>query len=236
MTTASSSAPPGPPISVIVPCYNMGRFLQEAVESILAQGHGDLQIIVVDDGSTDDTAACVRALPHPVEYIRQDNRGPAAARNRGIRAARHDVLGFIDADDLWPAGKLRLQLPVLLEDPERDLVVGHQQVFSLRPGAAEGSRDYELHNPHFIFLVGGGLYRRRAFDRVGLFDETMRYSEDTDWFFRFREAGLDYRMIPEVTILYRQHGASMTHGLDAVGKGYLGAIKKSLDRRRRAGP
>jgi len=109
--TATSPPPPVPALSVIVPCYNMGRFLPEAVESVLAQGHPELQIIVVDDGSTDDTAACVRALPHPVEYIRQDNRGPAAARNRGIRAARHDVLGFIDADDLWPPGKLRLQLP-----------------------------------------------------------------------------------------------------------------------------
>src|SRR5205085_728244 len=90
-----ASAPPSlPAISVIVPCYNMGRFLHEAVESVLAQGHPELQIIVVDDGSTDDTATRVRALPHPVDYIRQDNRGPAAARNRGIRAARHDVLAF----------------------------------------------------------------------------------------------------------------------------------------------
>ena len=79
--------------------------------------------------------------------------------------------------------------------------------------------------------IGGGLS-----NRVGLFDETMRLSEDTDWFFRYREAGLDYRLIPEVTILYRRHEASMTHGLDAAGKGYLMAIKKSLDRRRRMPP
>jgi glycosyltransferase involved in cell wall biosynthesis len=225
-----------PAISVIIPCYNMGRFLGEAVESVLAQGHPELQIVVVDDGSADDTAGFARALPRPVDYIRQDNAGPAAARNRGIRAARHDVLAFVDADDLWPPGKLALQLPALLEDPARDFVLGHQQVFSLRAGAAPGSRDYERHDPHFIFLVGCGLYRRRTFERVGLFDETMRMSEDTDWFFRAREAGLDYRLLPDVTVLYRRHDGSMTHGLDAVGKGYLGAIKKSLDRRRRTQP
>jgi glycosyltransferase involved in cell wall biosynthesis len=235
MTIAAVTAG-SPPISVIIPCHNMGRFLAEAVESVTAQGHPDVQIVVVDDGSSDDVAAHVRALPRPVDYIRQDNLGPAAARNRGIRAARHDVLAFVDADDVWPADKLRLQLPALLEDPARDLVLGHQRVFTLRAGAADGSRDYELHDPHFIFLVGCGLYRRRAFDRVGLFDETMRFSEDTDWFFRCREAGLEYRVLPEVTVLYRRHAGSMTHGLDAVGKGYLAAIKKSLDRRRRAQP
>jgi glycosyltransferase involved in cell wall biosynthesis len=228
-----SAAVPG--ISVVIPCFNMGRFLDEAVGSVVEQGHPSLEIIVVDDGSTDDTQARTAALPIPARYIRQDNRGPAAARNRGIAAASHQLLAFLDADDLWPTGKLALQLPRLLEDPGRDFVLGQQRPFALRPGAAEGSRDYQLGDPQFIFLVGCGLYRRRAFDKVGTFDESMRYSEDTDWFFRCKEAGLPFLVVPEVTVLYRRHADSMTHGLDDVGKGYLGAIKKSLDRRRRAG-
>jgi len=226
----------GPALSVVIPCYNMGRFLAESVASVLAQGHdGPLDIVIVDDGSTDDTAAFVAALAAdglPVRFVRQDNRGPGAARNRGIAEARHDLLAFIDADDLWHADKLRRQLPALLAEPERDFVLGHQRTFTLRPGAAEGSRDYELHPPQFIFLVGCGLYRRRTFERVGLFDETMRYSEDTDWFFRCREANLAYLVLPDVTVLYRRHAGGMTHGLDAVGKGYLAALKKSIDRRR----
>lgn len=223
-----------PAISVVIPCYNMGRFLAEAVKSITDQRYENLEIILVDDGSNDDTRARADALPVPVRFVRQDNRGPAAARNRGIAEARHDLLAFIDADDLWPADKLRLQIPPLLEDPARDFVLGQQRSFELRPGAAADSGDYQFHAPQFIFLVGCGLYRRRTFDRVGLFDEQMRFSEDTDWFFRCREANLSYVVLPDVTVFYRRHAGSMTHGLDSVGKGYLGALKKSIDRRRAA--
>jgi glycosyltransferase involved in cell wall biosynthesis len=226
-----------PGISVILPCYNMARFLGEAVESVIAQQHPDLEIIVVDDGSTDDTAAVARALPACVRTFHQENRGPAAARNLGLTAARHELVAFVDADDLWPRDKLRLQLPRLLEDPGREFVVGQHQAFVLREGAPEGSRDYVFSAPppHFIFLLGCGLYRRRVFDRVGVLDESMRYSEDTDWFYRCREAGLAYLEQPDVTVFYRRHAASMTHGRDVIGKGFLHALKKSIDRRRTRG-
>jgi glycosyltransferase involved in cell wall biosynthesis len=225
-----------PGISVIIPSYNMGRFLSESVASVLDQHYERLEILIVDDGSTDDTPSRVERLPVPVRYIRQENRGPAAARNHGLDAARHELIAFLDADDLWPPGKLDDQLARLLEDPNRDFVIGHLRFFALRPGAAEDSHDYEFHPSQFIFLVGSGLYRRRVFEKIGRFDETMRYSEDTDWFFRCREGGVPYLLMPEVTVLYRRHPGSMTHGLDAVGKGYLGALKKSLDRRRAGAP
>lgn len=224
-----------PGISVVIPCFNMGKFLAEAVESVLAQRYPEIEIVVVDDGSSDDTPERAKQLPGSVVYVRQDNRGPAAARNRGLCTARHDLITFLDADDLWPTDKLRVQLDHLLADPALDFVIGNQKNFALRDGAAAGSRDYDFGEPFFIFLVGCGLYRKRVFDSVGLFDENMRYSEDTDWFFRCREAHIPYKLISDVTVFYRRHDGGMTHGRGAVEKGFLAAIKKSIDRRRTAG-
>ncbi|HEY3496846.1 MAG TPA: glycosyltransferase [Polyangiaceae bacterium] len=224
-----------PGISVIIPCFNMGRFLAEAVESVHAQRHEPLEIIVVDDGSSDDSAEHAKRLLGDVRYLWQENQGPGAARNHGLRAARHEIVAFLDADDLWPADKTSVELAHLESDPELDFVVGNQRHFARKPGAPEGSREYEFEEPYFIFLFGCGLFRRRVFDKVGVCDESMRYSEDTDWFFRCREAGVPYKVIPEVTVFYRRHESSMTHGRDAVAKGFLSAIKKSLDRRRTIG-
>jgi glycosyltransferase involved in cell wall biosynthesis len=222
-------------ISVIVPCYNMSMFLDEAVASILAQNHDELEILIVDDGSTDDTAERVKQLPGPVRYLRQDNGGPAVARNRGLDAARHDLIAFLDADDLWPPDKLSIQLAELQADSSLDFVLGNQRHFGVRPGAPAASRDYDFDSAHFIFLLGCGLFRRRVFEKVGGFDESMRYSEDTDWFFRAREASAPYKLMPDVTVFYRRHERSMTHGRGALEKGFLAAIKKSLDRRRTTG-
>lgn len=104
-------------VSVIIPTYNRAGLIREAVESALAQVPQPLEVIVVDDGSTDDTAAVCATLPPPVRYVRQENAGPAAARNRGLRAARGDVVAFLDSDDVWFPGKLRTQLDALASAP-----------------------------------------------------------------------------------------------------------------------
>jgi glycosyltransferase involved in cell wall biosynthesis len=221
-----------PLISVIIPCYNMGRFLPEAVESILAQAHRNWEVIVVDDGSTDDTEAVVRGLPLPVRYLRQENRGPAAARNRGLEAASADLIAFLDTDDCWAPAKTELQLPHLAAGTPYELVVGYQQFFRDKPGEPEGSRNYEYLPPFFVFLFGCGLYRRTVFEKVGLPDEAMRFSEDTDWFFRVREAEVPLKLLKETCVFYRRHSGGMTHGRDPVSTGFMGALHKSLWRRR----
>ncbi|HKV36457.1 MAG TPA: glycosyltransferase family A protein, partial [Pyrinomonadaceae bacterium] len=112
-------------VSVIIPVFNGERFLREAVQSVLDQGDSSVEIIVVDDGSTDGTETVARSLP--VRYLHQTNQGPAAARNRGIEHAQGSLLAFADADDLWPVNKLELQLPCLLRDPKIDIVLGRIQ-------------------------------------------------------------------------------------------------------------
>ncbi len=99
----------GPLVSVIVPCYNAARFLPEALATIRAQRYEPLEILVVDDGSTDNTPDVVSGFGSEVRYLRKPNGGPASARNLGLREARGEWIAFLDADDQWPEGKLELQ-------------------------------------------------------------------------------------------------------------------------------
>jgi glycosyltransferase involved in cell wall biosynthesis len=172
-----------PGISVVIPCFNQGSFLAEAVDSVLAQSHDDFEIVVVDDGSEDDTPERVKTLPGHVRYLRQENAGPAAARNHGLRVVRHDLVAFLDADDLWPPERTNALLRHFQENPALDFVIGNQRHFGPRDvakspegdaSAPEGSREYEFEEAYFIFLVGCGLFRRRVFDKVGGFTAAAR--------------------------------------------------------------
>ena len=216
-----------PLVSVVIPVFNGERFLREAVESVLAQKYSPLEIIMVDDGSTDGTADVARSLPETVRYLHQTNQGPAAARNRGIEHAQGSLIAFADADDLWPEDKLALQLPYLMRDPAAEIVMGRIQQVLLSETGAE-----DFGEPAFSVNLGSAIIRKSVFERVGLFDETMRYSEDVDWFMRAREGGAAIVTIDAVTLLYRQHDQNMTRGKSTSELNVLKALKRSLDRRR----
>jgi glycosyltransferase involved in cell wall biosynthesis len=220
-----------PVVSVIIPVFNGQRFLREAVQTVLAQNYSPLEIVIVDDGSTDSTASVVKSLGEPVRYLHQANQGPAAARNRGIEQAQGSLLAFADADDLWPADKLELQLPCLIEDVAVEIVMGRiQQVLLSETDGKTQAKEFA--EPAFSVNLGSAIIRKSVFERVGLFDETMRYSEDVDWFMRAREVGAAIKTIDSVTLLYRQHEQNMTRGKSASELNVLMALKKSLDRRR----
>ena len=218
----------GPLVSVIIPVFNGERFLREAVQSVLDQQYSPVEIIIVDDGSTDGTATVARSLPETVHYLHQTNQGPAAARNRGIEHAQGSLIAFADVDDLWPAGKLELQLSYLIKDPNIDIVMGRIQQVVLSE-TITGPTQVE---PAFSVNLGSAVIRKSVFERVGLFDETMRYSEDVDWFMRARESGATILTIDAVTLFYRQHEQNMTRGKSTTELNVLKALKKSLDRRR----
>jgi glycosyltransferase involved in cell wall biosynthesis len=206
--------------------------LREAVQTVLAQNYSPLEIVIVDDGSTDSTASVVKSLGEPVRYLHQTNQGPAAARNRGIEQAQGSLLAFADADDLWPGNKLELQLPCLIEDVAVEIVMGRIQQVLLSETEDGETQAKEFAEPAFSVNLGSAIIRKSVFERVGLFDETMRYSEDVDWFMRAREAGAAIKTIDAVTLLYRQHEQNMTRGKSASELNVLMALKKSLDRRR----
>jgi GT2 family glycosyltransferase len=220
-----------PLISVIIPVFNGVRFLPAAVRSIVEQNYPSLDIIVIDDGSAEDVAATVRSLPVDVRLFRQENAGPAAARNRGIREATGEMLAFLDVDDEWPTGNLGHMTNVLLKTDGVDVVIGHGQ---LMRDDADGQGQTFVGSPQesFPWYISAALFRREAFAKVGWFDETLRFGEDSDWFRRAAEAGVTVERLPNVSLLIRRHAGNMTRGKSVVELNTLRVFKKALDRER----
>ena len=218
-----------PLVSVIIPVFNAERFLTDALNSVLSQAYANLELIFVDDGSTDSSREIIERTPGKIRYLRQENCGPAAARNRGIEIAEGDVLAFQDADDIWPPRKLEIQLAALDKDPALEIVMGRvQKVSSLESGALEN-----IEAPSFAVNLAASIFRRSAFERVGPFDEQLRFSEDVDWFMRARERGIRTATIDDVTLFYRLHDQNMTRDKALTNLNTFKVLKMSLDRRRR---
>jgi glycosyltransferase involved in cell wall biosynthesis len=222
-----------PSVSAIIPVYNGAEFLSEAVASIWQQNYHPLEIIIVDDGSTDETAKLAKSLGQDIRYTYQRNSGPAAARNKGLEMACGEIIAFLDADDLWPPDKLHIQVTRLIEDPKVDVVLGRVKFVKL-PGAPEIKIQFESPDSTLVnAYLGSGVFRKSAFGRVGNFDETLRYSEDQDWFLRAREQGISIVIIEQVTLYYRLHEHNMTRNKNTTDLQLIRVLKKSLDRRRR---
>jgi glycosyltransferase involved in cell wall biosynthesis len=205
-------------ISVVIPTYNYGRFIAEAIESVLRQTRAADEIIVVDDGSTDDTEAVVAAFGDKVRYIRQENAGVCAARNRGVWESSGDVIAFLDADDIWHAEKIEKQLEKFAADGEIGLVHCGMREFDSETGEtlrlhAEGMGGDvadELLLWERTAIIGCGtavMVSRKAFDEAGGFDTRLKVSEDWDLCYRIARR---YKVgfVPEVLVDYRSHGAA----------------------------
>jgi glycosyltransferase involved in cell wall biosynthesis len=210
-----------PVVSVVIATYNCGRFLASAVDSVLAQTLHEVEVIVVDDGSTDDTAEIMRPYVHHsrVRFFRQENRGPAAARNRGIQRACAPLVAFLDADDVWLPEKLECQVPRFAADPMIAVVYsrrlridekGHV-LNTEQPPLYRGDILRPLFLNNFICL-SSTVVRREALDRSGLFNERIRRPSCEDYDLWLRLA-LNYRFdyVDEPHVLYRTactHNAS----------------------------
>jgi glycosyltransferase involved in cell wall biosynthesis len=212
-------------ISVIVPVFNGERFLQDALDSVFTQDVSGLDLVVVDDGSTDGTEAIVRRLGSRVSYIRQTNQGQAAAVNNGLRHARGEVVSILDADDLWVPGAIAGLRREMAQEPGAEIVSGLTSRY-------KDGRPLGVPFPALFF--GSSLIRRSLFERVGLQDERLRFSEDADWFLRALEAGASVRFAAVPTLYYREHDANLTCDKASTLRGYTAVLKRSLDRRRTA--
>ncbi|MDH4232639.1 MAG: glycosyltransferase family 2 protein [Nitrospirota bacterium] len=222
-------------MSVIIPVYNGENFLAEAVESVHRQKHIPLEIIIVDDGSTDSTAKIVAGLQGNVRYVYQANSGPAAARNKGLRLASGDVIGFLDVDDVWSKDKLRLQLGYFEKDPSLEIVLGLLQRMQLT-GAEGGKHTFkEWEGPVMNMHLGSALFRRSVFEKVGLLDESLGYCEDWDWFMRAKERQVPMVVHKEVVYYYRRHNHNITNDTETGLNFALKMLRYSLDRRRQQG-
>jgi glycosyltransferase involved in cell wall biosynthesis len=222
-------------VSVVIPTYNCARYLPEALASVLRQPHRPIEVIVVDDGSTDDTATLVAGFAAPVRSIRIPHSGIAAARNTGVDAARGEFLALLDADDVWSDDKLTLQLAALRSDAGLDIVFGHVVEFvSGALPADRGAAGTRQDGPRPGLIPGATLIRRSAFDRVGLFNPAFRVGEFIDWYARAREAGLMTAMLPAVVLHRRLHDTNTGITQRHHRGDYAAVVKAALDRRRRS--
>ena len=219
--------------------YNYGRYVRAAIESALAQTAAPLEIIVVDDGSTDETPEVLASFGDRIRTFRTQNQGAAAARNFGVAQARGEYIAFLDADDLWRSDKLELQLACFAADPGIGLVHCAHTMFS-EHGSEEGSdepridgmegwvaRDLLLLRQHVINPGSSIVIPRRIFDEVGGFDTTLRVSEDWDLCYRIATR---YRIgyVPQTLFRYREHSRGLHYNVRWMEEGMLRAFGKAF--------
>jgi len=226
-----------PRVSVVIPTYNYARYVPEAIDSVLAQSFEELEIIVVDDGSTDKTAEVLRAFGGQLRVIRQERRGLSAARNTGIRAARGQYLAFLDSDDLWLPEKVSLQVARLDAEPEVGLVYAETLLFDDSTPATLTPHSYWASHPSgkiLPWLVRQNvipsptpMVRRELFERVGLFDETLSACEDWDMWIRIGRV-CEIAYVNRVLAKYRQHRENMSLDSDRLMMNGLRVLEKAF--------
>jgi glycosyltransferase involved in cell wall biosynthesis len=226
-----------PLISTIIPVYNGELYIQEAVQSVLDQTYPEVEIIIVDDGSTDGTSRIVRGFGAPIRYIFQENAGPSAARNKGIASSCGGYLAFLDADDLFMPEKLEKQLLRLQEDPDLDMVFGQVEQFYSPDLSDEEKKRFTVSKMKLPGIFPSAmLIRRAAFERVGFFDTRLRVGQFLDWYMKAMETGLTLYTLDDVVVKRRIHRSNMTSQSSQGEFGDLARlIKSGLDRRRKKG-
>jgi glycosyltransferase involved in cell wall biosynthesis len=218
-----------PLISTVIPVFNCEKYLGAAIESILAQNYHPMQIVVVDDGSTDNSAGVARSFPQ-VEYHLQEHAGVATALNKGIAETKGDFLAFLDSDDLWMEGKLARQIEAFAQDPELGMVMGSVEQFREK-GPDGGPLSLGLFNGYLKIAM---LIRRSAMFEVGLFDPQWTTGDFIDWYIRATEKRVKSLMLPEVVAKRRIHDTNMGILQRDAQTDYARIMRQVLERRRKA--
>ncbi len=219
-------------VSVVIPCYNQAQFLGEAIQSALDQDVAEKEVIVVNDGSPDNTREVARAFGDRIIYVEQANQGLSAARNAGIRTAQGEYIALLDCDDVCLPGRLRAQAAVLDARPEVGIVVGEGQLYdgekilglkSSISGRPKNKEDLRWETVEHCATPSTAMIRRECFQTIGYFDERVRGgvgSGGEDWLF-FVQQSLRYQMVylDSPVILYRIHPGSGTQNVEGVNAG-----------------
>ncbi len=223
-------------VSAVIPTYNCSHLLPEAIESALGQSHKLREVIVVDDGSTDETEKCVRPFLSEIRYIRQENRGLAGARNRGIQESQGEFVAFLDADDLWLNEKTAKQLRAFEASPSAALTFTDAYVlsptgeampnFTFGKAAGEGQVFSVLLHTQFM-LPSTVMVRRVCFEDIGLFDEGLRCVEDLDLWLRISRK-YPVKMVAEPLAVWRRQDRSLSTQIVSMSRGSIQVYRKWL--------
>lgn len=223
-------------ISVIIPVFNGEKYLAAAIESVLGQTYRPIEIIVVDDGSTDGSREIAERFAATVHYAFQSHQGPGAARNKGVELAGGIFCAFIDADDLWVEHKLIRQMAAFKSNTEVDMVFSLMEQFHSPELYKEIASKLTGHGKILAgYSPGSLLVKRGAFLRAGPFDIQWRIGEFIAWYSMAIDKGLKSHLVPEVLARRRLHGANMTLRERTATADYVKILKASLDRRRNSG-
>ena len=209
-----------PLVSVVIPVYNGEKYIRQTLDSVFAQTFKNLEVIVIDDGSTDGTAEVVRSYGDKIVFLRGNHSGPATSRNRGIDSARGPLVAFLDADDLWSSDKIEKQVAIAQSHPEYGLITCDAPMFdaagmivSSQKKGRPVATGYVLKNLLQDNWVGtsGVMVRRECFDKVGMFyEEPFVWGEDWVMWLRIA-ARYPIYFIDESLVHYRVHGGSYGH-------------------------
>jgi len=212
-----------PSVSVVIPAYNSARYIAQTIESVLKQSYRPCEIIVVDDGSTDDTRRMLEKYRDRIIYIHQENAGEPAARNTGIRQAGGDFIAFLDADDLWLPDKLKFQMDYFEKHPEVALVYSDMKLFDETGIVHESVKEWLGMSPPsgYVFpelftetLFGSGtvIFRKACVDQVGFFDESFLVGSDYEMWLRMARH-FEFGYVDKPLLMYRHHATMATRGL-----------------------
>lgn len=219
-----------PLVSVVIPVYNGERFLAEALTSVFVQTYRPIEVIVVDDGSTDRSAEIAASFGE-VTLVRQLNSGVSTARNTGIARAQGEFLAFLDADDIWLERKIELQVRYLGDHPEFAYAISHYSNFIHRGvPAPPWFRPDRLDAPELGYVPSSWLVRRSTLDAVGPFNPDYRNAEDMDWIARAKDMGLLAGVLPDVLVAKRIHDANLTGDLKEGQATMMKAFRASIRR------
>ena len=220
-----------PLVSVIIPVYNGAKYLSQALESVVDQTYSPIEIVVVDDGSTDESVSIAESFKN-IHIIKQRNKGAAAARNRGLQSCRGEFISFLDADDYWVVYKTQRQVSYILNHPKIHCVVGRFQNF-FEPGADIPSginkNDFLDEKLGKMPTLGTLLVRRSVFDKVGLFNPKLRIENDFDWLVRIRDAGITIPFMDEILMFRRLHGNNISYRINKIN--FLTIFRESMRRK-----
>ena len=222
-----------PTVSVVIPAYNHAAYLEQTISSALAQTWPDFEVIVVDDGSVDDTPGVAKRFADSINFIRQANRGMAGTRNAGVRTARGQFISFLDDDDLWKPNYLATVIPEFLEDPDlAACYTGVQMIDSEGHLLPQTSTRVVAPERLYDTLIDGGFFppatvtvRKSVLDEVGPFDETLQGFADWDMWLRFSSL-YKFRGVAEVLVLYRIHAGGLSSNIDHMFADNLKAAHK----------
>jgi glycosyltransferase involved in cell wall biosynthesis len=211
-----------PWVSVVIPAYNAERYLADTIESVLAQTFRSFEIIIVDDGSTDNTKAIAESFrADGVSVVTQANAGTAAARNRALSVARGRFISLLDSDDLWEPDCLQTMVEFLEQHPQVSIAFCDSRYFGETKFAGRTYQELYPPNAPLTFARVAGLVshvcldamlRREVFDDIGGFDDKLRAVEDFDLWVRALHAGYRIEPVPRVLVHYRRHAASVSAG------------------------